>query len=98
MSKFQLILTIVFGAFIVIGVLVFSLSRSNLTPAVRVTIWGTLPQEVFDQVLNQSPLGKSKTLVLTYVTKNLDTFDQDFIDALASGVGQMSSLYHTKKF
>ncbi len=87
MSKFQLILTIVFGIFIVMGVLVFSFVRTSSVPPSYVTIWGTIPQEIFNEVLSQSPLGKSKILILTYVQKNSDTFDQDFVEALASGTG-----------
>ncbi len=87
MSKFQLILTGVFGAFIVIGVLVFSFARTNSKVVSNIVVWGTIPQEVFDSVLYQSAIGKDKTLSIRYVAKNEATFDTEFIEALASGTG-----------
>lgn len=87
MSKFQLILTGVFGAFIVIGVLVFSFARTNSKLVSNIVVWGTIPQEVFDSVLYQSAIGKDKTLSIRYVAKNEATFDTEFIEALASGTG-----------
>lgn len=87
MSKFQLILTGVFGAFILVGVMVFALSKGSTKPVVSVTMWGTIPNEVFNSIYNQSTLTKSKTVSLTYVAKNPATFNDDFVQALASGVG-----------
>lgn len=87
MSKFQLILTGVFGAFIVIGVLVFSFARTNSKVVSNIVVWGTVPQEVFDSVLYQSAIGKDKTLAIRYIAKNEATFDTEFIEALASGTG-----------
>lgn len=87
MSKFQLILTGVFGAFIVIGVLVFSFARTNSKVVSNVVIWGTVPQEVFNSVLYQSAIGKDKTLSIRYEAKNEATFDAEFLEALASGTG-----------
>ncbi len=88
MSKFQLILTGIFGAFILIGVLIFSFGQSsNSNETARVTLWGTMNAGLFDRFMNESGISDDKTLVITYVEKRKETFDQEFIEALASGVG-----------
>lgn len=87
MSKFQLILTGLFIAFIIMGVLVFAFtSGKGVTPS-NITVWGTVPQEVFTSVLGRSPLAKDKTVVISYVEKTNEAFNKDFIEALASGEG-----------
>jgi ABC-type glycerol-3-phosphate transport system substrate-binding protein len=87
MSKFQLILTVVFGAFIVIGVMVFAFAQSSSQATARILLWGTVPQEVFDRAYSGAAIGKSKTLTITYIEKTSDGFDKDFVEALASGNG-----------
>src|SRR5579872_775865 len=88
MSKFKVGLLIVFSVFIVIGIVVFALSKgvaSNQTA--DLTVWGFLPQSYFDTYLQSTALGKDKTLSITYVEKTQDNFENDFINALANGAG-----------
>lgn len=88
MSKFQLVLTGIFGAFILIGVLVFAFSRSSKTDEIaRVTIWGTMSESLFSSYLRGSGIAEDKTIDITYVEKKRQTFDQDFVEALAVGKG-----------
>ncbi len=88
MSKFQLILTGIFGAFILIGVLIFALGKSSSSSnTAHVTIWGTMSASMFDNFLKESGLNDDKTLTMTYVEKRKESFDQDFIEALASNKG-----------
>jgi len=87
MSKFQLILTVIFGAFIVIGVIVFSVVRGGNKVLYKVTVWGSVPALTFNQVWSELPISKEKTIELVYVEKTSAQFDQDFIEALASGTG-----------
>jgi ABC-type glycerol-3-phosphate transport system substrate-binding protein len=88
MSKFQLILTAVFGAFIVIGVMTFALFKGGSSVTrVQIVMWGTIPQQVLTEVISQSPVSKDKTFSLMYVEKNPNTFADEFVNALASGVG-----------
>ncbi|MBX4210518.1 extracellular solute-binding protein [Candidatus Parcubacteria bacterium] len=75
MSKFQLILTGVFGAFIVLGVILFAGSQSNGKATENVVIWGTLPAH------------QDHSINLSYVEKSPQKFDQDLIEALAVGKG-----------
>lgn len=87
MSKFQLILTGVFGAFILIGVLVFSFARGSATATVPIVIWGTMPSAAFNDVYFHANLDQNKIFTVQYVEKDPNTFDADFLNALASGTG-----------
>lgn len=87
-SKFQLIFTGVFAAFILIGVMIFAFgSRGGGVAISQVAIWGTIPQATFTSVFDKSPLSKSKDIKVTYTEKDVQTFDQDLVNALASGEG-----------
>ena len=52
MSKFQLILLIIFGAFIVVAVMVFSLTRAGSGASAAVTVWGDLPAGDWNSMAN----------------------------------------------
>lgn len=78
----------VFGAFIVLGVIIFSASRGTSTkPENKVTIWGTLPLSDFNTMLKEHPVSENKEFAITYVQKRSTEFDQAFIEALAEGKG-----------
>ncbi len=88
MSKFQLVLTGIFAAFILIGVLVFAFSRSSGGDEIaRVTVWGTMSEGFFHDFLRDSGVSEDKTIEITYVEKKRETFDQEFVEALAVGAG-----------
>lgn len=88
MSKFQLIFTGIFAAFIVIGVMVFALSKGGGgTAATPVTVWGVLPQSQFTQILQTIGLDKGDVFAVSYVEKRPEDFDEDFVEALADGKG-----------
>lgn len=87
MSKFQLILTGVFGVFIIGGVIVFSAYRGASQDRVTVTVWGSLPSTTFMDIVNSTSLKESETLGVEYTEINEDDFDQAFVEALASGTG-----------
>lgn len=87
-SKFKLGVMIFFGVFIVIGILVFALARNNSSSMnANLTIWGTLPRDSFQSLIDNSTLDKSKTITINYVLKDQGDFDQDLIEALAEGRG-----------
>ncbi|MCX6701764.1 MAG: extracellular solute-binding protein, partial [Candidatus Zambryskibacteria bacterium] len=50
-------------------------------------IWGTIPSETFDVAYRNSSLKSNKLITITYVKKDSSTFDTDFVEALAEGVG-----------
>ena len=88
LTKFQVILLGVFGSFIIIGVIVFAIGRTTKTgSAVELLIWGTMPRLDFSEVMKVSGLDKNEDFKLTYEEKRLDSFDIDFLEALASGIG-----------
>lgn len=104
MSKFQIILTAVFGVLILVGVFVFAFARPNTAAQVPVLVWGSLTESEFASILTSLPLAKDKTVSVQYVYKRDADFDKDFVEALASGVGpdvvmlsQDSILTHEKK-
>lgn len=87
-SKFQLALTGVFAAFIVIGMMIFAFGGKGNSEAVsQVLVWGTISDQTFLQVFSQSLLSKSETIKVTYVQKIPKSFDSELVEALASGVG-----------
>ncbi len=88
MSKFQLIVTGVFAGFILLGVLAFSLYKGGSSVVTSdVLIWGTLSTNEFNTLIEPLAISKDKTVRISYVQKTASQFDNDFINALASGVG-----------
>lgn len=89
MSNFKIILTIIFAAFIVIGVIIFSMSRGGgrSDGQEQITIWGTLPLSTFEKYIEEVNLNRTPKLLAQYVEKNSDSFGQEFIEALANNIG-----------
>lgn len=93
MSNFQTILVAVFLAFFVFAVLIFSgaikiggLSGGSGTPQGKVVIWGTFSSSALTNVLDN--INKNnKALSISYVKKDLSTYQQDLILSFANGVG-----------
>jgi ABC-type glycerol-3-phosphate transport system substrate-binding protein len=87
-SKFQIILTSVFGVFIVVGVGFFAFSSGgNKGSTTNVLMWGTMSNESFYNFYYNLPIAKDKTVSITYEYKKESDFDKDFVEALASGSG-----------
>lgn len=89
MSTFRLILTGIFAAFIVIGVISFAVFRggSGGNQLEQITIWGSIPESLFVKSLENINLNKDVKIAVNYVEKDSALFNRDFIEALASGVG-----------
>lgn len=87
MSKFQLILTSVFGIFIVVGVIIFAAYKGSAGQASTVVVWGTIPSNIWNNAIEVTPLYQNKVLRVEYVQKSPEEFDTAFIEALASGTG-----------
>ncbi len=89
MSIFQWVLIGAFAVFIVIGVLIFAFGgRSGPSNSFgSVVVWGTMEKARFDRFLRDSKISSDKTVAIAYVEKNEATFDEDFIEALASQSG-----------
>ncbi|HRH25562.1 MAG TPA: extracellular solute-binding protein [Parcubacteria group bacterium] len=87
MSKFQIVLLVVFGAFIVIAVILFSQNRGSGTSKTNITIWGSLSAYDFSDLVSTAGLSKDGTFSYNYVEKAESTLSKDFTDALAVGKG-----------
>ena len=88
MSKFQIILLVVFGFFILLAVAVFSTYRSGSgSDNAAVTIWGEISSRDFSQFLANSGLNNDENVSITYVEKSPETIDTEFTEALAQGIG-----------
>ena len=89
MTRFQLITLLVFGAFIVLGVIIFSSTRgTGPGPNDNVLLWGTLPEQVIAKSIKDHPLlGSRKEVTVTYVQKSAVGFEQEIVEALAEGKG-----------
>lgn len=90
LSKFQIFFLGAFILAIVAGVGVFALNKANSGMTYSVTIWGTLPDTTMQTFLQNKDLTailKTKKLDITYVSKPANTFDQNVVEAIASGKG-----------
>ncbi len=76
-----------FGFFIVVGIIIFAAYRGSSKDAVEVVVWGTIPKNTFDRAIDSTSLKDNELIKVNYVEKNKDSFDSEFIEALASGNG-----------
>ena len=86
MTTFQLVLTGVFAVFILVGVAFFALFRGGGSSGTvsNVTVWGFIPSSQFTSLLDVTGVADNDSLRVTYIEARPETFDQDFIEALAS--------------
>jgi ABC-type glycerol-3-phosphate transport system substrate-binding protein len=90
MKPFQIILLVVFGLLGLLGLVLFASyngAGNSPTNVGSVTIWGTLPQEDMDTVLNTIRSNGSDYAGLSYEQHNERTFDTDLAEAIATGNG-----------
>ncbi len=78
---------VVFGFFILLGVVAFSTykgssSSSNLT---QISIWGTVDQTLFNNYISKYKQDTGTDLKITYTEKSLDSIDGDLVEAMATG-------------
>ena len=87
MSKFQIILLIVFAVFIVAAVAVFAFFRSSTAGDVTVVIWGDIPANEFGLILGSTGLGQDQSHAVVYSEKSPENIGEEFTEALARGAG-----------
>ena len=91
MKNFQIVVLIIFIAAAVFGVLVFSGtipigSSGNSAAQGTVVLWGTV--KAGDIASSLDDFNRvNQTFIVKYVQKDPETFDQDLLEALASGQG-----------
>ncbi len=89
MTNFQLIVSGVFGLFIVAGIAAFALSGglTGGTGVGTVTIWGTASQDTMDKTLATLRETDKSFLSVNYVQKDAATYQSTLVDAMAAGGG-----------
>ncbi|MCF7835685.1 MAG: extracellular solute-binding protein [Candidatus Marinimicrobia bacterium] len=91
-NTFQIIFTGAILGLIILALLVFAgiipgfSSIRGFNPA-KLTLWGFWPKGDFTEVVGILNEENEKIFTLDYVEKNLETYDNELLDALASGVG-----------
>ena len=91
-GNFQIIILIIFIALAIFGLLVFSGTiplgkKSNSAGSLgTVILWGTVKTELISSALDSFNTA-NPTFIVKYVEKDPETFDQDLLEAMASGVG-----------
>lgn len=86
-SKFQLALIGVFGLIIIVSVIVFSKYQGNSSNMAEVVVWGSLKTQDFQKIIDTTTLRNNELLKVTYVEKEPETFEEQFVEALAAGGG-----------
>lgn len=89
-GNFQLIILIIFIGLSILGVLVFSgaikVGKGGANSLGKVVLWGTVPETTISAAMKDFN-NANPTFTVTYVQKSADTFDQDLLEAAASGTG-----------
>ena len=98
MSKFQTILLVVFGFFILLAVGVFALYRGTSSGSALVVIWGDIPDHDFSTFINSAGLNDDDTIDIRYEEKSSETIDIEFTESLARGEGPDLVITSQEKF
>ncbi len=90
-SKFQLILLVVFGFFVIVAVMIFSgavkVGKDTTSNAgTPIVLWGSIPKSTMVPLLD-SINENNKAFRLSYEYVPVKNFDEQLIEALASGKG-----------
>ena len=86
---FQYIFIGAFVFFILVGAILFATYRSSSQDDVQIniTVWGTLPSSSFSAFASQYLKDNELKYTVNYEEKDPATFDQQLVEALASGAG-----------
>lgn len=91
MKPFQIILFAVFGAMAIGGLIMFATFRgfSAADDALRagVTVWGTLDQQAFDEVIGDIASNDQRWGLVHYIEKDAATFSSELVNSIAEGTG-----------
>ncbi|MHB1316839.1 MAG: ABC transporter substrate-binding protein [Minisyncoccota bacterium] len=86
MSTFKIVLLSVFGFGALIGVIVFATYKGGDSQATGpVVMWGFIPKTTMEYYSKELGFEQNKQFTFIYVEKNPETFEQDFVKALADG-------------
>lgn len=86
-STFQLAFLAIFVLIAIVGIAVFAgFGGSSKAPVPKATIWGTVPSYYINEVVRNINI-RSTVIEVTYVEKDPETFEDEFVNALAEGNG-----------
>ena len=85
--NFKLILTVIFGFFILLGFVAFSTYKNNNsdTSSIEVSVWGTINSTTFNDFIKKIDQDNKKTLKIKYTQKDIKTLDSELVEAIAIG-------------
>lgn len=90
-SVFQVLVLIFSGVFAIIAIIMFSMYKGSGEDKLQpVTVWGTIPSDSFDDLivaLREDKEMEESLDHVTYIEKDLSTFDAEFVESLAVGNG-----------
>src|SRR3990167_10086085 len=89
MSIFQIVVTALFVAFVIIGVGAFAILGGvfGQSQAGLVSVWGTIDREVFDSMLMELRATDDSLKEVTYTQINPQNYATTLVNAMASGSG-----------
>src|SRR3989344_5804273 len=89
LSTFQIVLVSIFVIAAITGVIIFAkgFGGQSSQEFPEVIIWGTFPKSVMDSVIGELKQNDKRFARVSYVEKDERTYDADFVNALASGIG-----------
>lgn len=90
MTNFQIGIIAVFVVLAIVGVIAFAGvgGIGNKEDGIgQIEIWGTVPKEAMDSLLDSVSEADERFKNVKYIEKDSETYQQEFIEALASGVG-----------
>ena len=87
MSKFQLVVIGIFSLLIIVSVIIFARYKGSGVDQINVVIWGTISTADFGRIIEKTTLYNNKLLEVAYLEKDLETFDEELVEALAAGGG-----------
>ncbi len=89
MSKFQIITIAIFVICIMAGVALFATYKNDRsdTTLPAITVWGTFPSDIIGTLTREINNTSAVQISINYIEKSENTFDQEFIEALARGAG-----------
>ena len=89
MTTFQIVLMVIFGALFFIGFIAFSTykpaKKANEVKVGSVKVWGTLDSHLVDRLLRKISESDERFKDVVYVEKSKSSYNQDILEALASG-------------
>ncbi len=91
-SSFQVILLVVFSVLLVVAVLMFSgilpgFKGKGASVASEISMWGTLGGPKLDALIGELNTANKDSFFITYKQKRGQTYQNDLVNALASGSG-----------